>query len=761
MSRSIVVLVLAAFLHASATSAQTAAPGSDAPGATEQAMMSRDSDGSVTVRATRLSAPLTFDGQLAEGVYQTIGSVGPFIQQDPFEGEPSGEKTEVWVFFDDANLYVSARLWETAPERRVANEMRRDSFNLYSNDHFGVLIDTFYDRRNGYAFFVNQLGGLADAQVVNEQFNPNWNALWDARTATFEGGWTVEMRVPFRSIRFREGSGTWGINFRRLVRWANESSYLNVVPQSWGRRGMSKVSSGGTLVGLETPASLRNFEMKPYALSSLITNRVADPPLLNDSNVELGMDAKWAISQSVVADFTYNTDFAQVEDDEAQVNLSRFSLFFPEKREFFLEGQDYFNFGAGTFTGGGGGGAGGGGGGGGRGNNPAPLLFYSRRIGLSAGQSVPILGGARLLGRGGGFQMGALQMRTQDAPLASAQATDFSVFRVNRDVLRRSRLGVMATRRAPGASADGANYSYGVDAAFNFLSDLSATGYWARTDAAGDAGAGTSYRGALNWSADRTGLDLEHLYVGDKFNPELGLVRRADFRRSYAQGRFSPRPRNLPGVRKIFFEGSLDYYENTGGEVDSRHAQGVFRVELTSSDQLNIELTDAFEHLETPFTVARGVTIPVGDYRFTQARMSWFMSASRRVSGFFSLAAGEFYGGSLAEISWRGRVELSPSLSFEPQLSLNHVETPYGAGDSNVVGARLTYTLTPRMFVGALVQYQSATKSASSNLRFRWEYQPGSEMFVVYSDGRDTLGRGVPAILNRSIVLKLTKLIQF
>ena len=184
-------------------------------------------------------------------------------------------------------------------------------------------------------------------------------------------------------------------------------------------------------------------------------------------------------------------------------------------------------------------------------------------------------------------------------------------------------------------------------------------------------------------------------------------------------------------------------------------------MELTSSDQLNVEITDAFEHLDTPFAVARGVTIPVGDYHFTQARMSWFMSASRRVSGFFSLAAGEFYGGSLAEISWRGRVELSPSLSFEPQLSLNHVETPYGAGDSNVVGARLTYTLTPRMFVGALVQFQSATKSASSNLRFRWEYQPGSEMFVVYSDGRDTLGRGFPAILNRSIVLKLTKLIQF
>ena len=208
--------------------------------------------------------------------------------------------------------------------------------------------------------------------------------------------------------------------------------------------------------------------------------------------------------------------------------------------------------------------------------------------------------------------------------------------------------------------------------------------------------------------------------------------------------------------------GALDYYENTGGAVESREAQGNVRVELTTSDQLNAEFSDAFEHLSAPFTVAPGVTIPAGDYSFRKVRASWFMSASRRVSGFFSVAGGEFYGGTLREISWRGRVELSPTLSVEPQLALNHVDTPYGVGDTNVVGTRATYTLTPRMFVAALMQYQSATKSFSSNVRFRWEYQPGSELFVVYSDARDTDDRGFPPpILNRSFVVKVTKLFQF
>ncbi len=322
--------------------------------------ITRDDKGQATVRATRLSAPLVLDGRLAEADYRDVKAFGDFIQQEPIEGAVAGDKTEVWVFFDEADLYIGARLWEKEPGRRVANEMRRDSFNLYNNDHFAVGLDTFNDRRNGYSFSVNSLGGLSDSQVINEQPNPNWNAIWDARTAEFDGGWSVEIKIPFRSIRFKEGGDTWGVNFRRLVRWSNESTFLTSVPRSWGRRGLAKVSSEGTLVGLVTPTKLNNLDLKPYALGSVLTNRLAAPPVDNDSNAEFGIDAKWAISQSLVADLTYNTDFAQVEDDEAQVNLTRFSLFFPEKREFFLEGAEYFSFGAANNVGGGGGGGGGG-----------------------------------------------------------------------------------------------------------------------------------------------------------------------------------------------------------------------------------------------------------------------------------------------------------------------------------------------------------------------------------------------------------------
>lgn len=768
MIRTAAVLT-AGLCLASAAVAQTiaATDGSGAPTAGE--MITRQPDGQVTVRAVRLESPLTFDGRLDEAIYQRVKPFGDFIQQDPVEGGAATDRTDVWVMFDDVNFYVAARLWETEPQRRVANEMRRDSFNLYNNDHFAIGIDTFNDRRNGYGFSVNALGGIGDTQVINEQPNPNWSTLWDARTADFEGGWSVEMRIPFRSIRFGEGGTSWGINFRRLVRWNNESTFLTAVPRSWGRRGLAKVSSEATLVGLVTPRKQRNFDLKPYALGSLATNRVSTPPIDNDGNAEFGADAKWAISQSLVADFTYNTDFAQVEDDEAQVNLTRFSLFFPEKREFFLEGADYFAFGSGNFGGGGGGGggAGGGGGGGGAGggggNNPAPLVFYSRRIGLSNGLAVPILGGGRLLGRGGGFQFGALQMHTEDEASAGAVATDFSVLRLNRDLFSRSRVGVIATRRGPASGSTGEdNYAYGADAAFNPLTDLSLTGYWSKTRTPGTTDRDTSYRGGLNWNADRTGLQLEHLYVGEHFAPGIGLVRRSAFRRSYGQARFSPRPRNVPGLRKLFFEGSLDYYENPDGAVESREAQATARVELTTSDQVGFEYSDAFEYLDAPFAVAPGVTVPAGSYTFRQAKATWFMSASRRVSGFASVNAGEFYGGTIRELSWRGRVEVSPQLSIEPQLSLNHVDTPFGVGDTNVAGARTVYTVTPRMFVGALFQYQSSTKSVSSNVRFRWEYQPGSDLFVVYSDVRDTDDIGFPPrMLNRSFVVKMTKLFRF
>jgi Domain of unknown function (DUF5916)/Carbohydrate family 9 binding domain-like len=763
MRRSYLIVVACLLFAAPAFAQRQDNPrGNEPPPPLAPEVVTRDAQGHATVRASRLTAPLQLDGKLDEPFYRDIKPISDFVQMEPAVGQPATEKTEVWVLYDDANLYVIAKNWESDPSKRVTSDLRRDANNLFFNDHFGFNIDPFHDRRNGYFFYANARGGMVDAQLSNEQPNNNWNGLWDVRAANFDGGWAIEFRIPFRSLRFKEGGTVWGINFRRMVRWKNEISFLTPLSPSFGgRRGLTRLSDAATLVGVETPGRLRNIDVKPYALGSTATNRTVTPAINNDATSEFGVDAKWGLTQSVVADFTYNTDFAQVEDDEAQVNLTRFSVQFPEKREFFLENQGIFQFA--------GGGANQGGNGipqaisnnGGGAANVTPVLFFSRRIGLQGGQAVPITAGGRLNARAGPFQVGALHMHTDDLPGAKALATDFSVLRVQRDVLKRSRIGMIATRRSPTVAGASENLAYGVDAGFNFLTDLSINTYYAGTDSPGRTGSDSSYRGQVNWNADRTGAQLDHLYVGEDFNPEVGFLRRGAFRRTFGSGRFSPRPKNQTYVRKLYYEGSVDYYEDPAGRPESRELQGAFRSEFASSDQFALEVSRQFEHLSAPFLVATGVSVPAGDYDFTQAKMMVTTGSQRPLSGTFTVTRGGFYGGTLSEFSWRGRAEFGPQLLVEPTISLNLFETPWGNGDANIIGSRITYSFSPRMFAAALVQYQSSTNAVSTNARLRWEYQPGSELFVVYSEGRNTLEGGLPLLDTRSLVVKITKLFRW
>jgi hypothetical protein len=316
---------------------------------------------------------------------------------------------------------------------------------------------------------------------------------------------------------------------------------------------------------------------------------------------------------------------------------------------------------------------------------------------------------------------------------------------------------MVATRRSPGVSTD-ENNAYGIDAALNPLEELAVNGYWSAT---GSSSNERSYRGQVNWNADRTGLQLEHLYVGDNFNPEIGFLRRTAFRRSFGQARYSPRPVTWASVRKLYYEASYDYFESAAGRPESREAQGAYRMELTNGDQLAVEYSGIFEGLTIPFAVTPGVTVPVGEYRFQQAKFLFTSSPQRPVSGTLTLGYGGFYAGTLREVTWRGRLEFGPRFYAEPTISLNYFTTPFGDDDANIISSRLTYTLTPRMFASALVQYQSAVAAVSTNARFRWEYQPGSELFVVYSDGRTTAAPGFPALDNRSLVVKITKLFRF
>ncbi len=457
--------------------------GPPAPSAPE--VIARDEQGRITLRTMRVPSPLVFDGVLDEPFYRDVPSFGEFIQQEPHEGQPSTEKTEVWVFFDRDYLYVSARLWDSAPDKRVATEMRRDANNLYNNDHFAVSFDGFYDRRNGYGFAVNPLGGMLDWSITNERPNNDWNGLWDVKTGTFENGWTVEIRFPFRSFRFRENGHVWGMNFRRRVIYKNEVSYLAPVQAAWGRPAMSKMSVAATVTGLEVPPKGKNLDIKPYGLGSVVTDRLARPPVSNAGDGNAGFDVKWGVRQTLVADLTVNTDFAQVEDDLQVVNLSRFSVLFPEKRDFFLEGAETFNFANGS-AGTGGTGGGGGSAGSSQNTSTAPLLFYSRRIGFANGLTVPIWAGGRLLGRSGPWQYGLLNMQTGESNDANAPSTNFSVLRVNHDLFRRSRVGAIVTRRDPVATAKpGAsgpdNLAYGVDGLISPTNDISIVTYAAKT----------------------------------------------------------------------------------------------------------------------------------------------------------------------------------------------------------------------------------------------------------------------------------------
>ena len=730
------------------------------------AVISRDG-GQATIRAIRLATALRVDGELDEPVYETVAPVSDFIQQLPDEGAPATERTDAWVMFDEENLYISGRCWESAPpEEWVATELRRDAGNMLNNDLFGFLIDTFYDRRNALLFYANPIGGFVDQAITNEG-NPNrdWNPVWDVQTGRFDGGWTIEMVVPFKSLRYRPGrEQVWGIQLRRTVMRKNEWSYLTLIPISaagfGGRGGVFRVSAAGTLVGLEAPPASPHLEVKPYAIGDVTTDLTAATPRVNETSGSAGVDIKYGLTQSLTADFTYNTDFAQVEVDEQQVNLTRFSQFFPEKREFFLEGRGIFEFARGSFRtarslrrqsvfGGG----------------DAPTIFYSRRIGLQGSDVVPILGGGRLTGKVGPFDVGALNIQTGSLADAGVAGTNFSVLRIRGDLLRRSSIGMIATNRSVSLDGDGANQAIGVDATFSFFDSVNLLGYYARTWTGGITGRDTSYQARFDYGADRYGFELDHLLVENNFLPEIGFVRRDNFRRTSVSGRFSPRPATVDAVRQFVLEGSFDYFLTADtGDLETRQVQVAFQTEFENSDQFGVRVSDSYELVRLPFSPGRGITIPVGGYRFSDAGITYALGPQRPLNGRVEVTAGGYFGGTIRSVSLsRGRIDLFPNVSVEPSLSFNWIDLPHGSARTDLAVTRVNYTFSSRMFLSGLLQYNSANRTVGTNLRLRWEYTPGSELFVVYTEEQNVEplrpDRSME-LRNRGFVVKVTRLFR-
>ncbi|MGC4082212.1 MAG: DUF5916 domain-containing protein [Vicinamibacterales bacterium] len=743
----------AAVAQTGPSAARAAAPPAGPPPPVPPDTISRDDQGRATVRATRIDTPMRIDGRLDEAVYGTVNPASGFIQMEPRAGEPATEKTDVWVFYDDTNVYVAFKAWESDPARVVVNEMRRDSGNIRQGDSIEFGFDTFRDRRNAILFEANSLGGRTDIQSTNErQFNPDWNPVWELRAGRFDGGWTIEAALPFKSIRYAPGqSQDWGFQARRTNKSKNEIAYLTKLPPSLGLgRADFSASLFANLVGLEAPPQSRTLEVKPYAIANLTTDNASIPKRSNDPDANVGVDAKWAITQNMTANLTYNTDFAQVEADEQQVNLTRFSLFFPEKRDFFLENQGLFIFGNNTF-------------GQSQTSSDLPILFYSRRIGLSNNREVPILGGGRLTGRVGRYQIGLVNMQTRDEPAAAAAATNFSVVRVKRDILRKSSIGLLATNRSKAQSVPGSNQVYGVDGTFGFFSNLTFATYLARTKTDGVDSDDMSYRTQMEYGGDRYGVQLERLTVDRNFNPDVGFLRRSDMRKNYAQLRFSPRPRRIKRVRKFSGIGQFTYVEDSAGNLSTRIADGEFAIELQNSDRFQMGINQDYELLVRPFTIVPGARVAAGGYEFTTGRIGYTMGQQRKVSGTVLLERGSFYDGDRTGVTFnRSRINVTSQLSLEPSIALNWFSLPTGEFTQRLVGSRVTYTLTPLLFASALVQYNSSTHTVSTNARMRWEYRPGSELFIVYNEERDSdAAVSVPALFNRAFIVKVNRFLRF
>lgn len=748
--------------------------GSPAPVA--PAVITRDATQRATVRAIKLTERLKVDGVLDEPVYAREAPFGGLIQVAPDAGSPASERSDLWITYDDRNIYLSCRCYDVSPPAEwIVNELRRDTGGLRNNEHIGILFDTFYDRRSGFAFYTNPLGARADYSIVDEGgSNTDWNPVWSSKTGRFDGGWTVEMAIPFQSLRYRAGTNqVWGVQIRRSVRHKNEWDYLTPVPRILaGPQALNRVSAGGTLVGLDLPATGRNIELKPYVVSRMSTDRLRTPVITNRIGNEIGGDVKYGVTPNLTADLTVNTDFAQVEIDEQQVNLTRFSLFFPEKRDFFLEGRGIFDFGRG-----------GNGALSGSSGSDTPQLFYTRRIGLDNGSVVPIDVGGRLTGKVGKYALGLMHIGTEGEATARVRPTDFTVVRLKRDVLQRSSIGAMFTNRSVATSGTGTNAVYGVDAAFLLTQALNAGAYWAQSRTTGTSttnGGATStddqsYQARVDYSVDRYGAKAEYLAVGRDFDPQVGFRRRADFNRSFAELRVSPRPKDQSVVRKVTGTTSAEYVESGAGQVETRIWRGHADVEFASSDVAALDVTTDYEFLRQPFTPT-GAPSPIaaGAYQFSDVALSYAFGAQRRASGTIRAQVGQFYDGTIRSLSIgpggsfaTSRIAILQQLAVEPSFAITSVDRPTGSFTTRLARARVDYGFTPLMFASALLQYNSADRAFSTNLRFRWEYAPGSEVFLVYTDERDVRSdryatpTTVRGLKNRAVVVKINRLFRY
>ncbi len=676
----------------------------------------------IAVRLAPGVRPPVVDGRLDDAAWRLARAADDLRQREPEEGTPATERTEIRVLFDGETLFIGVHAFDREPDKVVARILERDRVmqrdfeggpQFSGDDAVAILIDGFHDHRNAVVFATNANGAEFDALLTDEgrEFNTDWRGIWTVAATRTADGWSAEFAIPFRSLRYRPAGEEWGLNVYRMIRRKNEQ----VLWRGWTRSGggFSRVSLAGHLRGLEgLPHPGRSIELRPYVLAGADRERDEDTNVFDTTPRQgIGGEFKAQLTPGLVLDATVNTDFAQVEADNQQVNLTRFSLFFPEKREFFLENAGIFEFGARDIFG------------------PPPfLMFFSRQIGISEDGPVPVLGGARITGRVGNQTVGLLSMAADTA--FDQPRSAFNVLRLKRDIGGNNYVGAMVTDRR---SAEAFNSAGGVDFSAWPTQALNVQGFVARTMTRGEGGDGGAARLAMNIQTGRFGLSLQHLRIGDEADAQLGFITRTDIQQTGGGGRWTFRPQWL-GLRTVNVLNFSDYIARLDGGLQDWRFGNALDVNFNSGSSVTVYRRLGRTRLDESFDLADSVYVPIGAY---DAGVTGFFASTNPGQPVTLRANGESestFGGRLGRISLTVAANAGKHVGLTVDATRSWVNLPNGAFRADLVASRIGIAFTTRLFLNTLVQYNSLDRRVSSNVRFQYIFRPGSDLYLVFNE---------------------------
>ena len=674
---------------------------------------------------TSITSPITVDGALDEPAWLSAPPIGDLVQRQPDTGRPPTQRTEVRLLRDASNLYIGVMCYDSEPERVIGSQMARDA-SLSSDDRLEILLDTFRDQRNAFYFATNPEGALVDGLAyANGQLNNEWDAIWNVRTRRTPEGWAAEFAIPFKSLSFPAARSVWGFNIARTLqrrleddRWAGARLDLQFL----------QVSEAGEISGLQGLTQGIGLDVRPFLGGRWFRTGATGRDSFSGKP---GLDMFYNFTPSLKLTATVNTDFGETEVDARQINLSRFSVLFPEKRSFFLEDAGVFTFAS---------------------TGPAPpggipltgadvFPFFSRQIGLVAGEEVPIDVGVKLTGRAGRTDIGLLDVRTSQSGKVPAQ--NFMVGRVRRNILQQSYIGALFTDGDPvlprSSRTFGADVRLGTSRFLGARRNFVVTGYAVRSVTEGNRGRDWSYGMTAHYPNDKFVAQVILRDIQANFTPAVGFVQRRNVRLLRAAGSYNPRPKKFLNLQQIFHDFYFTQFTRLDtGQLESRDFYATWLDwHFKSGDSLHsvLDFNPIYERLFVPFRISPGVVLPPGEYRFTRWRQTFFSASKRSWVWTGNWSFGNYWSGTANTLGLTLTYKIPPQFQVSVTSNQTFARLPQGDFTATILSTSLNVAPSPRVALSNLIQFDNLTKNLGLQSRVRWTLQPGNDLFFVFSQG--------------------------